>query len=205
MTSNASNSCAARRARCSIGFAVGALRILTKSPISRATTHRRWSTSAIRPMAAAAQRYNAMVNIPLVPDKLAPACGRLSSRRRGLSSTTSVRASRTPIRSTTRAVARFCCGSRPISSSVRLLGSYEDSHPEDSSLSNPTLGERKRYSVRPDLYTSKTQIYNATLNYRFDGADLTSSSTYSLSDGFFAVDLAGTFARAIPFYLLRPV
>ncbi len=64
----------------------------------------------------------------------------------------------------------------------------------DASLTNPTLGERKRCSTRPDLYTSKTQIYNATVDYDFDAADLTSSSTYSIADGFFSVDLAGTFA-----------
>jgi outer membrane receptor protein involved in Fe transport len=82
-----------------------------------------------------------------------------------------------------------------------LLGSYEDSDPQDASLTNPTLGERKRRSTRPDLYTSKTQIYNATIDYDFDFADLTSSSTYSIADGFFSVDLAGTFGGLIPFFL----
>jgi outer membrane receptor protein involved in Fe transport len=85
--------------------------------------------------------------------------------------------------------------------SVRLLGSYENSDPQDASLTNPLLGERKRRTARPDLYASKTQVYNATLDYHFDFADLTSSSTYSISDNDFVVDLAGTFGGPIPFFL----
>src|SRR3546814_3893642 len=55
---------------------------------------------------------------------------------------------------------------------------YENSHPQDASLITPELGDRKRYTTIPDLYTSKTQLYNATLDYQFDGAHLTSSSSY---------------------------
>ncbi len=91
--------------------------------------------------------------------------------------------------------------------SIKLLGSYEKSEPQDSALTSPSLGDRKRYSSIPDRYTSITQVYNGTIDYQFDGARLTSSSTYSIADGDFDVDLAGTFAtgvpiaQAIPFYL----
>src|SRR5690606_12423334 len=85
--------------------------------------------------------------------------------------------------------------------SVRLLASYEDSNPEDSSLIDPRLGERKRNSDRPDLFVGKLTNFNATIEYQFDGALLTSSSTYSSFDQKFYVDLAGTFAGAIAFGL----
>lgn len=184
------------------GSLSGALRILTTSPDLA-----NYDASALVDFGhtpdggGLRQRYNAMVNIPSVTDKLALRVVGFHRDEEGYLDNvgTGVENSNTLKDSGGRAILLWEPTDRL---SVRLLGSYEDSHPEDSSLSNPTLGERKRYSVRPDLYTSKTQIYNATVNYRFDGADLTSSSTYSLSDGYFAVDLAGTFARAIPFYLL---
>jgi outer membrane receptor protein involved in Fe transport len=183
------------------GSLSGALRILTKSP--DLTTY---DASALVDIGhtpdggGTRQRYNAMVNIPLVNDKLALRVvgfhrdedGYIDNVGTGVKNANSLKDSGG------RAILLWEPTDRL---SVKLLGSYEDSHPEDASLTNPTLGERKRYSTRPDYYTTKTQIYNATLNYRFDGADLTSSSTYSIADGLFVVDLAGTFARAIPFYL----
>lgn len=183
------------------GSLSGALRILTNSPDLSS-----YDASALVDFGhtpdggGLRQRYNAMVNIPLVSDKLALRVVGFHRDEEGFLDNvgTGVKNSNTLKDSGGRAILLWEPTDRL---SVRLLGSYEDSHPEDASLSNPTLGERKRYSVRPDLYTSKMQIYNATLNYRFDGADLTSSSTYSIADGYFAVDLAGTFARAIPFYL----
>ncbi|MET0309389.1 MAG: TonB-dependent receptor [Sphingomonas sp.] len=92
--------------------------------------------------------------------------------------------------------------------SIRLTGIYENSHPEDASLTTPSLGDRKRYTTIPDLYTSKTQLYSATIDYQFGGVHLTSTSSYAYQDGAFNVDLTGTFAsatvpiaQAIPFYL----
>ena len=91
--------------------------------------------------------------------------------------------------------------------SIRLMGLYENSHPQDASLVTPSLGDRKRYTIIPDLYTSKTQLYNATIDYQFGFAHLTSSTSYAHQDGNFDVDLAGTFAgtgpiqNAIPFLL----
>jgi iron complex outermembrane receptor protein len=183
------------------GSLSGALRILTKTPDLAS-----YDASALVDIGhtpdggGMRQRYNGMVNIPLVADELALRVVGFHRDEEGYLDNvgTGVENSNSLEDSGGRAILLWEPTDRL---SIRLLGSYEDSHPEDASLSNPTLGERKRYSVRPDLYTSKTQIYNATLNYRFDGADLTSSSTYSIAEGLFAVDLAGTFARAIPFYL----
>ena len=183
------------------GSLSGALRILTKSPD---LAH--YDASALVDIGhtpdggGMRQRYNAMVNFPLIEDKLALRVVGFHRDEEGYVDNvgTGVENSNALEDSGGRAILLWQPTDRL---SVRLLGSYEDSHPQDASLTNPTLGERKRYSTRDDLYTSRMQIYNATVNYRFDAAELTSSSTYSNADGFFSVDLAGTFARAIPFYL----
>ncbi|MBL8643376.1 MAG: TonB-dependent receptor, partial [Rhodospirillaceae bacterium] len=85
--------------------------------------------------------------------------------------------------------------------SIRLLASFEDSEPKDSSLIAPALGREKRRSDRPDLFTAELAAYNATINYDFDFGTFTSSSTYSDFDQLFVVDLAGTFNQAIAFAL----
>ena len=146
------------------------------------------------------QRYDGMVNIPLVTDTLGLRVvgfyrnedGYIDNVGTGVKNSNSLRDSGG------RAVLLWEPTDRL---SIRLLGSYEDSDPHDAALTNPLLGDLKRYSTTPDLYTSITDIYNATIGYKFDGADLTSSTTYSVSDNRFDVDLAGTFADLIPFYL----
>src|SRR5690606_3158791 len=85
--------------------------------------------------------------------------------------------------------------------SVQLRVSHEESDPQDSSLVNPALGEDTRRSDRPDRFSGVMTNYNVTLGYQFDGASLTSSSTWSDYDALFHVDLAGTFAQAIAFAL----
>ncbi|MGJ3628459.1 hypothetical protein AB5I41_18725 [Sphingomonas sp. MMS24-JH45] len=77
--------------------------------------------------------------------------------------------------------------------SIKLLGSYEDSDPKDLSLTSPSLGREKRVSDQPDRFTGKQTILNATIDYEFDFARLTSSSTYSRFNQQFFLDLAGTF------------
>ena len=183
------------------GSLSGALRILTKSPD---LAH--YDASALVDIGHTSdgdgmrQRYNAMLNIPLVTDVLGLRIvgfhrdeeGYIDNLGTGIENANSLKDSGGRVILLWQPTDRF---------SVRLLGSYEDSGPQDASLTNPSLGERKRFSSSADLYTSETQIYNATLGYRFDGADLTSSSTYSMADGRFDVDLAGTFAGTVPFFL----
>ncbi|HEY0939681.1 MAG TPA: TonB-dependent receptor [Steroidobacter sp.] len=183
------------------GSLSGALRILTKSP-----NLQNYAASALVDFGhtpdggGMRQRYNAMVNIPLVEDSLALRLVGFHRDEEGYIDNlgTGVKNSNSLEDSGGRAILLWKPSERL---SVRLLASYEDSDPEDASLTNPALGERKRFSSKPDLYTSETQIYNATLDYQFDSAALTSSSTYSIAEGFFTVDLAGTFGGAIPFFL----
>src|SRR5690606_21967317 len=89
-----------------------------------------------------------------------------------------------------------------LSAQVRV--SREESKPEDSSLVNPALGKDKRYSDRPDMFSGTMTNYNLTLDYQFDGAKLTSSSTWSDYESLFNVDLAGTYDQAFAFGLDGP-
>lgn len=82
--------------------------------------------------------------------------------------------------------------------SARFLFSHEDSAPEDSSLAQPSLGRDKRNSFRPDLFTAKLTNYNATIEYQFDGARLSSSSTYSVYNQQFGADISATLGGAVP-------
>jgi outer membrane receptor protein involved in Fe transport len=183
------------------GSLSGALRILTHSPDLN-----NFDASALVDMgytpdgSALRQRYDSMVNIPLVSDTLGLRVVSFYRNEDGYVDNvgTKVKDSNSLIDAGGRAILLWKPSDR---FSVRLLGSYENSDPKDASLTNPLLGDRKRFSSKPDLYTARTQIYNATLDYRFDFADLISSTTYSVSGQAFDVDLAGTFADTIPFYL----
>ncbi|MEP7244672.1 MAG: TonB-dependent receptor [Gammaproteobacteria bacterium] len=184
------------------GSLSGALRILTHSPdLAKFDASALVDVGQTSDGGGTRQRYNGMVNIPLVTDKLGLRVVGFHRNEDGYIDNvgTGAKNSNSLKDSGGRAILLW----RPTDKfSARLLGSYEDSDPRDASLTNPKLGERKRLSTRPDLYTSKTQVYNATLDYQFEGADLTSSSTYSIADSLFDVDLAGTFGGPIPFYLL---
>jgi outer membrane receptor protein involved in Fe transport len=183
------------------GSLSGALRILTHSPnlahfdAAAQVDVGNTNGGGIR------QRYDGMVNIPLVNDTLGLRVVAFHRDEDGYIDNvgTGVKNSNSLTDSGGRATLLWEPTDRL---SVRLLGSVEDSDPKDASLTNPKLGSYKRYSTRPDLYTSKTQIYNATLNYQFDFAELTSSSTYAINHDRFDVDLGGTFGNTIPFFLL---
>lgn len=175
------------------GSLSGAMRILTKSPdlndfdVSALVDLGLTGSDSIR------QRYNVMVNIPVATDTLAiRAVGFYRDEEGYLDNVgTGVHNANTLIDWGGRAIVLWKPTDRL---SVRLLGSYEDSDPKDSSLTSPSLGREKRVSDQPDRFTGKQTILNATVDYEFDFAKLTSSSTYSDFDQRFYIDLAGTFA-----------
>lgn len=175
------------------GSLSGAMRILQKSPdlndfdVSALVDLGLTGSDSIR------QRYNAMVNVPLVDDKLALRVVGFYRDEEGYLDNvgTGVKNSNTLIDYGGRATLLW----RPTDRlSIKLLGSYEYSNPKDSSLTSPSLGRNKRISDEPDRFTGKQLIANATIDYEFDFAKLTSSSTYSDFEQRFYVDLAGTFA-----------
>ncbi|WEJ99638.1 MAG: TonB-dependent receptor [Candidatus Sphingomonas phytovorans] len=176
------------------GSLSGAMRILTKSP----NLHE-FDTSALVDIGltgsdSVRQRYNVMVNIPVVTDKLAIRGVGFYRHEDGYLDNvgTGIHNSNKLIDWGGRLVALW----RPTDRlSIKLLGSYENSDPKDSSLTSPALGREKRVSDQPDRFTGKQLVLNGTLDYEFDFAKLTSSSTYSKFDQRFWVDLGGTFPR----------
>lgn len=175
------------------GSLSGAMRILTKSPnlydfdVSGLADIGLTGSDSLR------QRYNVMVNVPIISEKLAVRGVGFYRHEEGYLDNvgTGVHNSNTLVDWGGRLVALW----RPTDRlSIKLLGSYENSNPKDSSLTSPSLGREKRVSDQPDRFTGKQTVLNGTFDYEFDFAKLTSSSTYSKFDQRFWVDLAGTFA-----------
>jgi len=178
----------------------GAMRILTKSPdldefqASASVDIGLTGSSSVR------QRYNAMVNVPIMKDEIGLRVtgyyrdedGWVDNIGTGLKDSNSLEAYGG------RAILLLQPNDRM---KVKLLASYENSKPADSALTNPLLGKFVRRSDRPDLFQGKLTNYNITVNYEFDFAELISSTTLSDYDASFYVDLAGTFAQAFPFAL----
>jgi outer membrane receptor protein involved in Fe transport len=178
----------------------GAMRILTKSPdldefqASASVDIGLTGSSSVR------QRYNAMVNVPIMKDEIGLRVtgyyrdedGWVDNIGTGVKDSNSLEAYGG------RAILLLQPSDRM---KVKLLASYENSKPADSALTNPLLGKFVRRSDRPDLFQGKLTNYNITVNYEFDFAELISSTTLSDYDASFYVDLAGTFAQAFPFAL----
>lgn len=182
------------------GSLSGAMRILTKSPDLRKFDAAGQVDFGLTGSDSLRQRYNLMLNTPLVEDELALRMVGFYRHEEGYLDNvgTGFHNSNTLESWGGRAILQW----KPAEQmSVRLLASREDSNPRDSSLTSPSLGREKRISDRPDLYSGVLTTYNATIEYQFDGAKLTSSTTYSSFDQKFWVDLAGTFNQAIAFGL----
>lgn len=182
------------------GSLAGALRILTHDPDPTG-----FDASALVDLGTMSegglrQRYNAMVNIPLIDDQLALRIVGFSRNEEGWvdNAGTGIKDSNSLVQYGGRAILQWEPTDR---FTARLMYSKEVSNPHDSSLTNPNRGEYVRFTDRPDRFQSDMTNYNATLEYQFDGARLTSSTTLSDYAGLFYVDLAGTYAQAFPFAL----
>lgn len=178
----------------------GAMRILTKSPnLSRFEASAGVDLGVVG-SGSIRQRYNAMVNVPILKDEIGLRVtgyyrnedGWVDNIGTGIKDSNSLEAYGG------RAILLLQPSDRM---KVKLLASYENSKPADSGLTNPLLGKFVRRSDRPDLFQGELTNYNITVNYEFDFAELISSTTLSNYDASFYVDLAGTFAQAFPFAL----
>lgn len=182
------------------GSLSGALRILTKAPNLSSREGAALVDYGLTGSDSLRQRYNGMLNLPIVEDKLALRVVGFYRHEEGYLDNvgTGVHNSNTLVDWGGRANLLWKPSERL---SVKALFSYEDSNPKDSSMISPALGRERRISDRPDLFVGKLRTHNVTIDYQFDGARLTSSSTYSKFDQKFFVDLAGTFGGAIAFAL----
>ncbi|MCL4713403.1 MAG: TonB-dependent receptor [Hyphomonadaceae bacterium] len=182
------------------GSLAGALRILTRNPDLNDFDASVLADFGIVGDDSLRQRYNGMINVPLVEDRLALRVvgflrdeeGYIDNAGTGINDSNALEAWGS------RAILLWTPTDRL---SVRLLASRELSEPQDSSTTSPALGEYVRVSDRPDLFQGDLNTYNATVEYQFDGANFTSSSTFSTFDQKFYVDLAGTFAGFVAFAL----
>ena len=185
------------------GSLAGALRILSHSPDPGGFDASFLADVGVTGSSSLRQRYNAMLNVPLVKDTMALRVvgftrdeeGYIDNLGTGIDDANSLKSSGG------RATLLWEPTDR-LSLEARI--SREKSTPEDSSLINPDLGMDKRFSDRPDKFTGTMTNYNLTLGYQFDKATLTSSSTWSDYDALFNVDLAGTYGQAFAFALDAP-
>lgn len=182
------------------GSLAGALRILTHDPDPTGFDASALVDFGVTTGGGLRQRYNGMVNIPLVEDELALRIVGFSRHEEGYVDNvgTGIENANSLVQYGGRAILQWEPTER---FSARLMYSQEISNPRDSSLTNPARGEDIRLSDRPDRFTSDMRNLNATFEYQFDGARLTSSTTFGEYDQRFYVDLAGTFAQAIAFAL----
>ena len=178
----------------------GAMRIITKAP-----NPDRFEAAALVDFGltdgdAFRQRYNGMVNIPLIDGKLAfrgvgyyrHEEGWVDNIGTGVNNANTLKAYG----------GRASILAEPVDGlSIRATLLHENSKPEDSGLINPLRGDYVRLSDRPDRFWAKLTSANLTVNADLGFADLTSSSTYATFDQTFIIDLAGTFAQAFPFAL----
>lgn len=180
------------------GSLSGAMRILTKSPDLNDFDRSALVDLGLTGSNSFRQRYNAMINVPIINDTLAVrAVGFYRNEEGYLDNVgTGVKNANTLIDWGGRVIALWKPTDRL---AIRLLASYENSDPKDSSLTSPSLGREKRVSDQPDRFTGEQTIANATIDYEFDFAKLTSSSTFSDFNQRFYVDLAGTFPRSAAF------
>ncbi|SMF67735.1 TonB-dependent receptor [Allosphingosinicella indica] len=178
----------------------GAMRILNKNPNLNNFEASALVDFGLTGSDSLRQRYNGMINVPLIDDQLGFRAvgyyrnedGWVNNIGTGIEDSNSLEAYGG------RAILLMKPSDRL---TIRLLTSYEKSNPADSALTNPALGKYVRRSDRPDLFQGELTNYNVTVNYDFDFAELISSTTLSNYDASFYVDLAGTFGQLIPFAL----
>ncbi len=144
------------------------------------------------------QRYNAMVNVPLVEDKLAVRAVAYYRHEEGYVDNIGigVENSNTNEDIGGRVSVRWTPTDR-LTTTFGVL--YEDSDPKDFQFFDPTLGRNIRSTRIADFTALETTNYSAVLEYDFDWASLTSSTTYSEAITHQITDLSGLFGDAAPY------
>ena len=182
------------------GSLAGALRIIQHAPDLTSYSASFLTDIGVVGKDSVRQRYDLMVNTPLIRDVLALRVVAFYRDEEGYIDNvgTGKKNANTLLDAGGRASLLWKANDRL---SVKFLASTENSDPKDSSMTSPNLGLYTKVSDAPDLFTGRFNSFNTTIDYQFDGAHFMSSSTYSDFDQDFVCDLAGTFNSAIPFGL----
>ena len=185
------------------GSLAGAMRFLTKSPDLDEFDTALAVDLGLTDDDSVRQRYNGMLNIPLVEDKLAVRAVGFYRNEEGWVTNvgTGIENANTLVNWGGRVIVLWEPTDR---ASLRLMALHEESDPEDSSFINPTRGggdRETRTSRRPDIYAGNLDSYNATLTLDLGFADFISSTTYADFEQKFYVDLDATFNFFVPFAL----
>lgn len=182
------------------GSLAGALRILTKSPDLTRFDASGLVDIGLTGSDSVRQRYNAMVNVPLIDDVVGIRAvgyyrhedGWVDNVGTGIHNANTLKDYGGRVILLVKPTDRL---------SARFLASYEKSDPADSALTDPARGRYVRRSVRPDVFSGEQQRYNATIEYQFDGARFTSSSTYAHYYQQFDADISNAVGNAFPYAL----
>jgi len=172
------------------GSLAGALRIIQKAPDTSRFSSSFLVDEGVIGDDSLRQRYNVMVNVPLIEDKLAVRAVAFYRNEDGY--IRNVGTGKDHANKLLDAGGRVSLLWKPTDRlSVKLVASSENSQPKDAGMTSPALGEYVRSSDQPDLYTGQFTSYNATVDYQFDWAHFMSSTTYSNFDQAFVLDLGG--------------
>jgi len=178
----------------------GAVRFITKRPDSSGFDAEAVVDIGLTDGDALRQRYNAMINVPIVEGKLAFRAvgfyrneeGWVDNIGTGIANANSLDTYGGRAMLLWEPTDRF---------SIKAMVLHENSTPDDSGLTNPNLGTYVRLSDQPDLFHANLDSYNLTVEWDLGFADFVSSSTLAEFDQLFVVDLAATFGQAFPFGL----
>jgi len=182
------------------GSLAGALRIIQHAPDLTGYSGSFLADVGVVGKDAVRQRYDVMVNAPIVKDVLALRAVAFYRHEDGYVNNvgTGEKHANTLLDSGARVSLLWKASDRL---SLKMVASTENSDPRDSSMTSPNLGLYTKVSDQPDLFTGRFNSLNTTVDYQLDWAHFMSSTTYSTFDQDFVVDLAGTFNQAIPFGL----
>ncbi|HET6565912.1 MAG TPA: TonB-dependent receptor [Xanthomonadales bacterium] len=178
----------------------GAVRLINKDPVMNEFQTSGLIDYGVTDSDAFRQRYNFMLNMPIADDSLAVRVVGFYRDEEGYIDNigTGIDNANTLVDYGGRIIAKWDATDKLY---FRAMYMTEDSKPQDASLVAPQRGDKIRLTDRPDEFQGFIDIFNLTVGYDFDWADLTSSTTWSNYDGVFFVDLAGTFGQAIAFAL----
>ncbi len=179
------------------GSLSGAVRVITKKPVLDAfqadaavdfgkTRHGGWR-----------QRYNAMLNIPLVDNELAVRAVGYYYNEDGYVDNigTGFEDSDKAKEWGGRLSARWQPNDRLTATFTAI---HQDSKPEDSGQIDRTLGTLKRDTLFPEFASYKMSVLSGTVDYELDFATLTSISTYAETAGDYRADITDIIGGLFP-------